>query len=184
MIYNSSSHEHTSQELSILNELSIRSSPFSSGNSSSNNQSPAIEESKGKRNSSKVVTELIGRQSQRSDSEAIKSNSSVPVVQAKYCLSELIPDVRNLATDTKKLISSPNELSSARQKVIYEGELLKYLKYKQTMLLRYIVLNNRALLLYKNNVAYQSYPQKPTSVIPLLEIARVNVRNNPISHKA
>ena len=52
------------------------------------------------------------------------------------------------------------------------------------MLQRYIVLNNRALLLYKNNVAYQAYPEKPTSVIPLPEIARVNVRNNPISHKA
>ena len=64
--------------------------------------------------------------------------------------------------------------------MIYESEISKYIPRHQTMLKRYAVLNNRALLFYKDEVAYQAYSNKPTVVIPLAEVLHFAIREHPI----
>ena len=52
------------------------------------------------------------------------------------------------------------------------------------MLKRYAVLNNRAFLIYKDDMAFRAYPQKPTIVIPLAEVVSASLRVNPIAIRA
>ena len=67
------------------------------------------------------------------------------------------------------------------QHVEYEGEMNRYLNYQQKLLKRYFVLNNRALLLYKDNTSYNAHPKSPTHIVPLAEIVNVSARDSPIS---
>ena len=54
----------------------------------------------------------------------------------------------------------------------------------QILLKRYAVLNNRAFLIYKDDIAFRAYPQKPTVVIPLAEIVTIALRPEPMAIRA
>ena len=49
------------------------------------------------------------------------------------------------------------------------------------MLKRYAVLNNRAFLLYKDDIAFRANPQKPAVVVPLSEIVTLTLKSDPIA---
>ena len=49
------------------------------------------------------------------------------------------------------------QLHFDNQHVEYEGEMNKYLIHQQKLLKRYFVLNNRALLIYKDKTTYQTH---------------------------
>ena len=53
----------------------------------------------------------------------------------------------------------------------------------QTMLKRYIVLNNRAFFIYKDDIAFRAYPMKPAVVIPLPEVVSVSLKSNQVTIK-
>lgn len=64
---------------------------------------------------------------------------------------------------------------------MYEGELAKFLPRHQTLLKRYAVLNNRAFLFYKDDIAFRAYSNKPTVVVPLAEVDSITLKENPIA---
>ena len=67
---------------------------------------------------------------------------------------------------------------------MYEGELAKFMPRYQTLLKRYAVLNNRAFLFYKDDIAFRAYSNKPTVVVPLAEVVSVTLKDNPIAIKS
>ena len=58
-----------------------------------------------------------------------------------------------------------------------QGVLLKYMDHNSSLITRYVVLNNYAVFIYKDELAFQSFPGKPSVVIPVADIATVEVHN-------
>ena len=51
----------------------------------------------------------------------------------------------------------------------------KFIERTASIIPRFVVLNSEALFVYKDELAFQSFPNKPTVVIPIGEIANVKV---------
>mmetsp|Transcript_8176 Transcript_8176/g.9855 ORF Transcript_8176/g.9855 Transcript_8176/m.9855 type:complete len:127 (+) Transcript_8176:3005-3385(+) len=60
--------------------------------------------------------------------------------------------------------------------VILQGPISKFLSKNHNIVKRYLILNKHALFVYKDEIALQSFPNRPNVVIPLDEIASVNQR--------
>lgn len=59
-------------------------------------------------------------------------------------------------------------------RVIYESPISKFLNKHHNLVKRYLVLNGHGLFVYKDDLAFQSFPNRPSVVIPLNEILSVN----------
>lgn len=46
------------------------------------------------------------------------------------------------------------------------------------------MLNNRAFLFYKDDIAFRAYSNKPTVVVPLAEVVSITLKDNPIAIRA
>ena len=43
------------------------------------------------------------------------------------------------------------------------------------------MLNNRAFLFYKDDIAFRAYSNKPTVIVPLAEVVSISLKENPIA---
>ena len=68
-------------------------------------------------------------------------------------------------------MSKDNKSKSA----VYQGEISKFQDRHKIVIKRYMFLNSRALLAYKDQVSFYNSPSKPWLVIPLGEIANIDV---------
>lgn len=59
--------------------------------------------------------------------------------------------------------------------IIHESEINKYQDRHKMLLKRFMFLNSRALVAYKDKISFYSYPQKPWLIIPLGKIENINV---------
>ena len=64
---------------------------------------------------------------------------------------------------------------SKSKAVIHESEIYKFQDRHKMILKRFMFLNSRALLAYKDKISFYSYPQKPLLVIPLGKIENIDV---------
>ena len=78
-------------------------------------------------------------------------------------------------TNKKKSTISPTIIDEG-SKVVYEGPISKFLNKNNTLVKRYLVLNSHGLFIYKDDIAFKSFPQKPAVVIPMDEIKSVQQR--------
>jgi len=60
--------------------------------------------------------------------------------------------------------------------VIMEGPISKFMNKHHNLVKRYLVLNQFGLFVYKDDIAFKSFPLKPAVVIPMGEIASINQR--------
>ncbi|CDW90472.1 protozoan cyanobacterial globin family protein [Stylonychia lemnae] len=67
-----------------------------------------------------------------------------------------------------------HEQRSVLQSQIFQGELNRFMEKQKSQLPRWLVLNNKALFIYKDELNAKSFPQKPLYAIPLPEISQVN----------
>lgn len=74
-----------------------------------------------------------------------------------------------------KLIKSRSDLS-VDCNIIHEGALSKLINKHHNLVKRYVVLNPKGLFVYKDDIAFRSFPQKPTVVIPMGEIHNIAQR--------
>ena len=61
-------------------------------------------------------------------------------------------------------------------KIIFESPISKFLTKNNTLVKRYLVLNQYGLFVYKDEINYKSFPHKPAVVIPIQEIESVKQR--------
>ena len=60
--------------------------------------------------------------------------------------------------------------------VLHEGFLNKLINKHHNLVKRYLVLNSYGLFVYKDELAFRSFPMKPSVVIPMGEIANIAQR--------
>ena len=72
-------------------------------------------------------------------------------------------------------LKAPNTKENKSKAVIHQGEISKFMDHHKVMLKRFMILDARALLVYKDNISFHSHPAKPWMVIPLSEIDGVKV---------
>ena len=93
----------------------------------------------------------------------------------KYNLCEMLPMVTDCSMSddevTKKKRGKNLDYVSGDTKtknhVVLEGPISKFIIKHNSLVKRYLVLNQYGLFVYKDDLAYKSFPQKPTVVIPL-----------------
>ena len=57
--------------------------------------------------------------------------------------------------------------------ILYEGSVCSLLEKSRKLYHRYLVLNSHAVFIYKDDLAFESFPEKPLIVLPLHEVAAV-----------
>ena len=62
----------------------------------------------------------------------------------------------------------------AENSIILEGPISKFVDKHHNLVKRYLVLNRHALFVYKDDLSFKSFPQKPSLIIPLGEVASIN----------
>ena len=82
-------------------------------------------------------------------------------------------------TQTKKAKMLVSTDPKSQNGVILEGTVSNFYNKHFNLVKRYLVLNKHALFVYKDELAFRSYPQKPTRVIPFGEVACINQREIP-----
>ena len=105
----------------------------------------------------------------------------------KYDLQEILPILNEACNSDDEMINkrkgkSMNRRLSDENNIIMEGILSKYMNKHHTLVKRYVVLNSLALFVYKDDVAFRSFPMKPVIVVPLCEIASVTDREFKAAH--
>lgn len=63
--------------------------------------------------------------------------------------------------------------SDPHREVIMEGSLSKFMDKSSNIVSKYLVLNSVALFIYKDDIAYTTFPKRPSAVMPLTEIQQV-----------
>ena len=150
--------------------LACKCSPQSSENSSGNTFSRGSEEEK--------------KQKKEGGAESmfdLKAKSQ-PVKQ--FILADLLPYQCKPSSSDNQLIQnlqakkSPQAMprGSKKNNVIFEGELSKYMERHKTLVKKYLVLVANALLIYKDNLSFRSFPSRVAIPIPLSEIQTVKIK--------
>ena len=62
------------------------------------------------------------------------------------------------------------------KQTILEGPISKFQNKHLNLVKRYLVLNSYGLFVYKDDLAFRTFPHKPAVVIPVDEIAEVSQR--------
>jgi len=75
-----------------------------------------------------------------------------------------------------KIVKSRSGESNVECSIIHEGALSKLINKHHNLVKRYLVLNPNGLFVYKDDIAFRSFPQKPTVVIPMGEISNIAQR--------
>lgn len=131
---------------------------------------------------------LFGSNSSESNEKNKQVTESLQVLpeaqpkQKQFLLSDFLTYRAKQSSSDDKLIHSLNAANTSpapikfkmkKNVLLLEGELSKYMERHKTLLKRYLVLNNNALLIYKDNLAYQSFPYKPTIVLPMQAVTNI-----------
>ena len=58
-----------------------------------------------------------------------------------------------------------------------EGPISKFAQKHSSIVKRYLVLNKHAIFVYKDDLAFKSFPNRPAVLIPINEIVSINQRS-------
>lgn len=77
------------------------------------------------------------------------------------------------------MLNKPQEVVANKKRentIVLEGHISKFINKHHNLVKRYLVLNKCGMFVYKDEIAFRSFPYKPSIIIPLGEVAKINQR--------